>query len=175
MKKIELTAPLRFVLVILIWLLTLTVVSLTGNIPGTLNNGGVGLIGTLVFYVGALYLAFSYFDDCQLKKTCKLSLLVMVIIVMFNLFVQAFAYFISLCNLGNNNIMTTISDKLTIFAVFGRNIAIIVFLILSIVQTLCAGNKCCCNGECKEVEAKEEETEEEAPAAEEAAEEKEAE
>ena len=52
---------------------------------------------------------------------------------------------------------------------------VIVFLIISIVQTLCAANKCCCNGECKEVEAKEEETEEEAPAAEEAAEEKEAE
>ena len=173
MKKIELTAPLRFVLVILIWLLTFTVVNLTG----TLNNGGAGLIGTLVLYVGALYLSFSYFNDCQLKKACKVSLLVMVIIVMFYLFVQCFGQFINLCELGNNEIMNKIYVKLNDIFLIGKNVALIVFLILAIVQTICAcdDKKCCCKKEeTKEVEAKEE-AKEEAPAEEEKAEEKEAE
>ena len=171
MKKIELTAPLRFVLVILIWLLTFTVVNLTG----TLSNGGAGLIGTLVLYVGALYLSFSYFNDCQLKKACKLSLLVMVIIVMFYLFVQCFGQFINLCELNNNNIMNKIYAKLNDIFLIGKNVALIVFLILAMVQTLCAcDDKCCCKKEAKQVEAKEE-AKEETPAEEEKAEEKEAE
>ena len=91
MKKIELNAPLRFVLIVLIWLLTFTVVNLTG----TLNNGGAGLIGTLLLYAGALFLAFCYFNDCALKKACKLSLTVMVILVACYLAVQCYGYALS--------------------------------------------------------------------------------
>ena len=170
MKKIELTTPLRFVLVILIWLLTFTVVTVTG----TLANPGAGLIGTLILYVGALYLSFSYFNDCQLKKACKLSLLVMVIIVMFYLFVQCFGQFITLCELERNEIMTKTYDKLNAIFAIGKNVALVVFLILAMVQTLSAGcdGECCCKKEAKaeapkEVEAPAEEAKEETAEAEE--------
>lgn len=170
MKKIELTAPLRFVLVILIWLLTFTVINLTG----TLNNGGAGLIGTLVLYVGALYLAFVYFNDCKLKKACKLSLLVMVILICVSLFIQCYGYLIQTFEINNNGVLKSYNYINGLFNM-GRNITIIVFLLINLVQCLgdcCEGN-CSCKKETKQVETTEkaEETKEEAPAEEEAVEE----
>ena len=171
MKKIELNAPLRFVLVILIWLLTFTVVNLTG----TLNNGGAGLIGTLVLYVGTLYLAFVYFNDCQLKKACKVSLLVMVIIIMCYLFVQAYQYFLTAFEISGQGVAKSVTIMTGLFNL-GKIIVMIVFLLLAVIQTLggCNNEECCCKKEDKQVEAKEE-AKEEAPAEEEKAEEKEAE
>ena len=92
----------------------------------------------------------------------------MVIIVMFYLFVQCFGQFISLCELGNNQIMTKTYAKLNDIFLIGKNVALIVFLIIAMVQTLGAGcnGECCCKKEAKaeapkEVEApKEEETKE---------------
>ena len=173
MKKIELTAPLRFVLVILIWLLTFTVVNLTG----TLNNGGAGLIGTLVLYVGTLYLAFVYFNDCQLKKACKLSLLVMVIIIMAYLFIQCYQYFLTAFEIGGRGVAKSVTIINGIFNI-GKNVAMIVFLLLAVLQTLkdeCCKEECCCKKEAKEVEAKEEAPAEEEKAEEAEVEEKEAE
>ena len=171
MKKIELNAPLRFVLVILIWLLTFTVVNLTG----TLNNGGAGLIGTLVLYVGALYLAFVYFNDCGLKKAVKLSLLVMIILICVSLLIQCYGYFLQTFSINNSGALKANTYITGLFNI-GKNITIIVFLLINIVTCLsdtCDG-KCDCK---KEVEAKEETKEEVKEEAEEdtKAEEKEAE
>ncbi len=167
MKKIELNAPLRFVLIVLIWLLTLTVVNLTG----TLNNGGAGLIGTLVLYVGALYLSFVYFNDCALKKACKLSLLVMVILAIAYLTIQCYGYILDAFEI-NNRTALRIENSLASIFLLGKNITIIVFLLITIITTLNADceckKECCCKDEAKETkeveapkeEAKEETTEE---------------
>ena len=173
MKKIELNAPLRFVLVILIWLLTFTVVNLTG----TLNNGGAGLIGTLVLYVGALYLSFVYFNDCSLKKACKLSLIVMVIVICCYLVIQCYGYILTAFRI-NNETAYKIQDALNGIFNIGRNLTIAICLLITLVKTL--GETCECQGKCEckkeekaeaiEADAKEEET-----PAEETKEEKEAE
>ena len=159
MKKIELNTPLKFVLIILTWLLTFTVVNLTA----TLNNGGVGLIGTLVLYVGLLYLAFGYFNDCDLKKACKTSLIVMVVLICVNLFIQCYGYFLSLCEI-NSSTAFKIQAKLSDLFLIGKNVVIIVFLLISMITSLktCDGN-CCCKKEAPKAEAKEEAKEVEAP------------
>ena len=166
MKKIELNAPLRFVLIVLIWLLTFTVVNLTG----TLNNGGVGLIGTLLIYVGALYLSFVYFNDCALKKACKLSLLVMVILAIAYLAIQCYGYVLDAFEVTNRTALR-IENSLNSIYLLGKNITIIVFLLITIITSLNADceckKECCCNDakteekkeakeEVKEVEATEE-------------------
>ena len=138
MKKIELNAPLRFVLIVLIWLLTFTVV----NIAGTVNNGGAGLIGTLVIYVGALYLSFVYFNDCALKKACKLSLLVMVILVIAYLVIQCYGYILDVFEVTNRTALR-IENALGNVYLIGRNVTMAVFLLITIINAL----KCDC--ECK--------------------------
>ena len=164
MKKIELNAPLRFVLIVLIWLLTFTVVNLTG----TLNNGGVGLIGTLLIYVGALYLSFVYFNDCALKKACKLSLLVMVILAIAYLAIQCYGYILDAFEI-NNRTALRIENSLGSIYLLGKNITIIVFLLITIITSLnadCEGKKECCSKkedkkEAEKVEAPKEEAKEE--------------
>lgn len=169
MKKIELNAPLRFILVILIWLLTFTVVNVEG---ATLNNFGAGLIGTLVFYVGALFLAFVYFNDCQLKKACKLSLVVVVILTVCNLATDCYGYILDAFEVQAEGAYKVKSVFDNIYLI-GRNVVMGVFLILALVQSLMAEN---CSCECKkdapkgETEAKAEEIKEE-PKAEEVKEE----
>lgn len=166
MKKIELNAPLRFVLIVLIWLLTFTVV----NIAGTVNNGGAGLIGTLVIYIGALYLSFVYFNDCALKKACKLSLLVMVILVMCYLVIQCYGYILDTFEVTNRTALR-IENALGNVFLIGRNVTMAVFLLITIIKALsvdCECKKeCCCKeekkeekAEAKEVEAPKEEAEE---------------
>ena len=157
MKKIELNAPLRFVLVILIWLLTFTVV----NLAGTLNNVGSGLIGTLVIYGGVLFLAFGYFNDCALKKACKFSLLVMVILVVCYLLVQSYGYILSAFEITNKNAIKANTVITNVYLV-ARNVAMAVCLIITLVKA-CGECECdckcdcnkeeCCNEETKEVEA----------------------
>ena len=148
MKKIELNAPLRFVLVILIWLLTFTVV----NFTGTLANGGAGLIGTLVLYVGALYLAFVYFNDCALKKACKLSLIVMSILIVCTLVIQCYGYTITLIDNPNKAIIKT-GEVLNVVLQVGRNLTLAICLLVTLITTLNA--PCDCKCECKKEEAKE--------------------
>ena len=150
MKKIELNTPLKFVLIVLTWLLTFTVVNLTGS----LNNGGAGLIGTLVLYVGLLYLAFGYFNDCDLKKACKLSLTVMVILVCINLFINCYGYFLDLCEITDRNAVK-VQAKLNDIFMIGKNIVIIVFLIISMVTSLNTCEGSCCKSEAPKAEAKE--------------------
>ena len=164
MKKIELNAPLRFVLIVLIWLLTFTVV----NIAGTVNNGGAGLIGTLVIYVGALYLSFVYFNDCALKKACKLSLLVMVILVIAYLVIQCYGYILDVFEVTNRTALR-IENALGNVYLIGRNVTMAVFLLITIIKALscdCECKKeCACKAEkaeAKEVEAPKEEAKEEA-------------
>lgn len=156
MKKIELNAPLRFVLIILIWLLTFTIVNLTG----TLNNGGAGLIGTLVLYAGALFLAFCYFDDCGLKKACKLSLLVMVILVCCYLIIQSYGYVIAAFDINNETVIK-INTALTNIFLIGRNITMALCLIVALVNSCDKGEcECSCKKEeTPKVEAKEEKKE----------------
>ena len=158
MKKIELSAPLRFVLIILIWLLTFTVVNLTA----TLSNGGVGLIGTLVLYVGALYLAFCYFNDCALKKACKLSLLVVVVITICYLVIQCYDYVLAAFEITNKNAIKARTIVSNLFLV-GRNLTMAICLIVTIVKACDCECECKCScdkEETKEVEAPKEEKKE---------------
>lgn len=157
MKKIELNAPLRFVLIVLIWLLTFTVVNLTG----TLNNGGAGLIGTLLLYAGALFLAFCYFDDCALKKACKLSLTVMVILVACYLAVQCYGYALSAFEITSKDAIKVNTILSNVFLI-GRNLTMAICLIYALVASCNEGEcKCSCDKETKEVEAPKEETKKE--------------
>ncbi len=174
MKKIELNAPLRFILVILIWLLTFTVV----NLAGALNNGGAGLIGTLVLYIGVLYLAFCYFNDCALKKACRFSLITMAILVVVNLFISSYEYIIRAFEITNESAIK-VNTIITNLFYIGRNVTMALCLLITLVKAAnasCEG-ECCCKKEAKEeapkAETKEVETKEEAK--EEAASEKEAE
>ena len=164
MKKIELNAPLRFVLIILTWLLTFTVVNLTA----TLNNGGIGLIGTLVLYAGMLFLSFCYFNDCALKKACKLSLLVVVILACCYLVIQCYQYILLAFEINNRNAVK-VNTILTNLYTVGRNVTIAVCLIIALVKACgddCEKECCCKKEEAKEVEAPKEETKEEAKDAE---------
>ena len=163
MKKIQLNAPLRFVLIILTWLLTFTVVNLTGS----LSNGGVGLIGTLVLYVGLLYLSFVYFDDCELKKAAKFALIVMVILIAINLVTQCYGYCLTAFQVDQvkhpklYKAVTSIEAMKQVVLNLTIAICLIVNLVLALKGT--CDNKCCCKEEAKKVEApKEEEKEEKA-------------
>lgn len=161
MKKIELNAPLRFVLIILTWLLTFTVVSMTA----TLSNGGSGLIGTLVIYGAMLFLSFCYFDDCALKKASKTSLLVVVIIAICYLIVQCYGYALVAFKIHNADAVNFQTQLNNIFNI-ARNIVMAVFLIIALVQAAngtCDCNKeTCCKEDKKEVEAPKEEAKKEA-------------
>ena len=162
MKKIELNAPLRFILIILIWLLTFTVVNIAGA-PGTLNNGGAGLIGTLVLYLGALFLAFCYFNDCALKKAAKSSLIVMVILAVAYLIVQCYGYALDAFQI-NNTTAGKVEVALGGIYMIGKNITLAVCLIFTLVNASNAANasdeECSCK-KTKEVETKKEEIKEE--------------
>ena len=158
MKKIELNAPLRFVLIVLIWLLTFTVVNLTG----TLNNGGVGLIGTLVLYVGALFLAFYYFNDCALKKAAKTSLVVMVVIAIAYMFVQCYGYALQAFQITNNDAIKVNTALNGIFNI-ARNVTLGICLIMTLVNASKENDsECCCKKEAPKAETKEETKEEKA-------------
>ena len=159
MKKIELNAPLRFVLIVLTWLLTFTVVNLTA----TLSNGGAGLIGTLVLYAGMLFLAFCYFNDCALKKACKLSLLVVVILACCYLVIQCYQYILLAFEVTNRNAIKVNTILTNLFTV-GRNVTMAVCLIITLVKACgedCEKECCCKKEEAKEVEAPKEEAKEE--------------
>ena len=163
MKKIELNTPLKFVLIILTWLLTFTVV----NLGASLNNGGAGLIGTLVLYVGLLYLAFGYFNDCDLKKACKVSLIVMVVLICCNLFIQCYGYFLEMFEITNNTAIK-VQTKLSDAFVIGRNVVIIVFLLINMITSLKTSEECsCCCKKEEKAQAVEGKKEEEAEAKEE--------
>ena len=156
MKKIELNAPLRFVLIVLIWLLTFTVVNLTG----TLNNGGVGLIGTLVLYAGTLFLAFCYFNDCALKRAARSSLIVMVIVAVAYMFVQCYGYALDAFQITNND-AHKINTALNGIFMIGRNVTLGICLILTLVNaSKDSDSECSCKKEAPKAEAKEEAKEE---------------
>lgn len=148
MKKIEISAPLRFVLIILIWLLTFTVV----NVGAALNNGGVGLIGTLVLYAGALFLAFVYFNDCALKRACKLSLIVMVILTVCYLGTQCYGYMLDAFDVEAEGARKAENAIENLYFI-GRNVTMAVFLIINLVQSLSSNEGACCS--CNNQEAKE--------------------
>ena len=162
MKKIELNAPLRFVLIILTWLLTFTVV----NLAGALNNGGAGLIGTLVLYVGLLYLEFVYFDDCELKKAAKFALVVMVILIAINLISQCYGYCLTTFQVDQikHPKLYKAVDSINGMKNIICNLTIAICLIVNLITALnasCDKKECCCKAEAKEVEAPKEEAKEE--------------
>lgn len=152
MKKIELNTALKFVLIILTWLLTFTVV----NLSATLNNSGSGLIGTLVIYAGLLFLAFSYFNDADLQCNVKYSLLVIVICAIGNLFVSCYGYAIQYFDITNETALK-IGQYITGIYNILKNITLGVFLILALLSKFNATKE---NNETKEIEAKEETKEE---------------
>ncbi len=146
MKKVELTSGIKFVLIVLTWLLTFTVTNVT-----TLVSGAGSLIGALAFYALVLFADFVYFKDCCLQKHAKMSLVAVVILIACKLVVSCYnagvEYLVIDASAKLLEKLNDVKKILNGLVIIGTNVAVIVCLIMVLVKS----NKCCeeCSCNCE--------------------------